>query len=359
MMKVKYLIPALLLTVAGGVLAQKTTRVNAIKSNDYGVIYSLPKTSLEVTLLVKKTTYRKGEFYPYAQRYLGIENPVTDDKIVHTLEDVSIINKGIPDKDNSFMVEFRAKTTEPFVYLREDGLIVSINTDPEPGVTQSIEIPQGTPPPGNPRNYLSQEALMAGSTAKQAELVARQIFALRTSRTDILTGEAESMPPDGNAYKVVMDEINSQEKVLTALFAGSEQVEYFTYSYTVVPDESDIDRRAIGRFSEKLGPVDTDNLAGEPIYLSLANKTPKVEMQLSERDLNRLESKFSDGVVYNVPGKAALTVEFKHQTMVNKEVDIVQYGTRDVLVKRMFENAKQPVKVYFYPELGAIKQIIQ
>jgi len=37
--------------------------------------------------------------------------------------------------------------------------------------------------------------------------VARQILDLRRSRNDILTGEAESMPPDGTAYKVVMDQI--------------------------------------------------------------------------------------------------------------------------------------------------------
>ncbi len=359
MMKIKYVFLALILTITVGASAQKTTRVNATKANDYGVIYSLPKTSFEITLLVKRSTFRKGEFYPYAQRYLGIEKPVTEDKIVYTLEDISIINKGIPDKNNSFMVGFRSKALEPFVYLREDGVIVSINANPEPEVLQELKIPQGTAPSVNPRNYLSQETLMAGSTARQAELVARQIFGLRSSRTDILAGEAENMPPDGNAYKVVMEEINLQEKALTELFAGTEQTEYFTHSYTVIPDESDIDRRVIARFSEKLGPVDADNLAGEPIYLSLVNKTPKVEMQLSDRDLKRLENKLSDGIVYNVPGKAALTVEFKNRTLANKEVDVAQYGSQDVLARRMFDNGKQPIKVYFYPELGAIRQIIQ
>jgi len=310
-------------------------------------------------LLVKKTTYRKGEFYPYAQRYLGIENPITADRIVYTLEDISIINKGIADKNNSFMVIFRPKSLEPFVHLREDGVIVTINADPEHEEFEELKIPQGIAPSVNPRNYLSQETLMAGSTARQAELVARQIFGLRSSRTDILTGEADNMPPDGNAYKVVMDEINLQEKALTELFIGSEQTEYFTRSYTIVPDERDIDRRVIVRFSEKLGPVDADNFAGEPIYLSLVNKTPKVEMQLSERDLKRLSDKLSSGIVYNVPGKAALTVEFRSKTLADKEVDVVQYGSQDVLIRRMFDNVKQPVKVYFYPELGAIKQVIQ
>jgi hypothetical protein len=358
MMRLKYLILPVFLAVASCVFAQKATRVNAVKANNYGVIYSLPKTSFEVTLTVKKTTYRKGEFYPYAQRYLGIENPVTENRVVYALENVSIVNKGIADKNNSYMMEFRAKSMEPFIYLREDGVIVTINAEPDPEAVQKPDIPQEKAPSVNPRSYLSRETLMAGSTAKQAELVARQIFGLRSNRTDILAGEAENMPPDGNAYKVVMDEINLQEKALTELFTGSEETEYFTRSYTVIPDEKDIDRRVIARFSEKLGAVDADNLAGSPVYLSLVNKTPKVEMQLSERDLKRLESKLSEGIVYNVPGKAGLTVEFKNRILADKEVDVVQYGSQDVLAKRMFDNTK-PAKIYFYPELGAIRHIIQ
>ena len=359
MIREKYLIFLLMLLTASCATAQKTTRVNAIKANNWGVIYSLPKTSFEITLLVKKTTYHRGDFYPYAQRYLGVNNPITENKVVYTLEKIDVANKGIPDKENSFMVEFRGRTVEPYVYLREDGLIVTINAEPEEELPATMVLPEGTTPPVNPRRYFSQETLMAGSTAKQAELVARQIFDLRRSRSDILSGEAESMPPDGNAYKVVMDEIDAQEKALTELFSGSVESEYFTTAYTVVPDKRDIQEQTIARFSEKLGPVDADNLAGEPIRLILTNKTPSVDMQLSERELKRLEDKLSEGVVYNVPGKADLVIEFKNRVLMEKEVDVVQFGSQDVLVKRMFENQKQPIRVYFYPELGAIRQIVQ
>lgn len=339
--------------------AQKTVKVNAIKANDYGVVYSLPITSFEITLLVKKSTYQRGDFYPFAQRYLAIDNPVTENRVVYSLEDVSVVNKGVADKNNSYMISFRPKSVEPFIYLREDGLIVAINAEPELEKVTEVTIPKGISPSENPRRYLSQETLMAGSTAKQAELVARQIFDLRRSRNDILSGEAESMPPDGNAYNVVMSEIDRQEKALTELFAGSLETEYFTTTLVVTPDGSNIDRQVITRFSEKLGPVDVDNLAGEPVYLSLINKTPKVDMQLSPKELQRLESKLTEGVVYNIPGKADLSIEFKNGVVKSMEVDVVQFGEKDVLVKKMFDNNKQPVKVYFYPELGAIKQLIQ
>lgn len=339
--------------------AQKTTRINAVKADNYGVIYSLPKTSFEITLLVKKSSYRPGEFYPYAQRYLGIDNPITEEKVVHTVEGVSVVNKGIPDKNNSFMIQFQPKSFKPFVYLREDGLIVSVNADPVKEPTEEITIPKGENPPVNPRRFLSQESLMAGSVAKQAELVARQIFDLRRSRTDILNGEAESMPPDGNAYKVVMDEINLQEQALTSLFVGTLQMEYFIHTYTFIPDAEDTNKKVLARFSEKLGPVDADDLAGEPLLLSLQNKTVSAPLILSESERKKLDKKFNEGLVYNVPGKAFLTLEFRNKTLLNMETDVVQYGSQDVLTKKMFENMKQPIKVYFYPELGSIKQIIQ
>lgn len=341
------------------VQAQKTTRVNAIKANDYGVIYSLPKTSFEVTFLVKKTTYVRGDFYQYAQRYLGVENPITENQTLFALQDVLVNNKGIADANNSFMVEFRSNTLQPYVTLREDGVIASINAEAQFATPQKMEVPAAQQASVNPRRYLSQETLMAGSIAKQAELVARQIFDLRRSRQDILTGEAENMPPDGNAYKVVMDEINIQEKALTELFSGSEATEYFTHTIIIIPENADINRNVIARFSQKLGPVDADNLAGEPIYFTLKNKTPQVELQLTERDLQRLETKLTEGLVYNIPGKADLSIEFKNRTIKNIETDVVQFGSQDVLVKKMFDNMKQPIQVIFYPELGAIKQIIQ
>lgn len=358
-MDIKYFLLTACILVSIGLQAQKTTRVNAIKANDYGVVYALPKTSFEITLLVKKSSYRRGEFYPYAQRYLGIDNPVTEDRTVYTLEDISVKNKGIPDMNNSFMIQFQSKSFEPFVSLREDGVIVAVNANPENDIPEEKPLPQGEQPTVNPKRFFSQETLMAGSVAKQAELVARQIFDLRRSRTDILSGEAESMPPDGNAYKVVMDEIDLQEKALTALFAGSLQTEYFFRTYTIVPDAQDIDKMVVARFSGKLGPLDADDLAGEPILLSLQSKTPRIELQLTARDLERLEKKLTEGIVYNIPGKATLTIEFKNKIVANMETDVVQYGSQDVLANKMFDNMKKPIQVFFYPELGAIKQIIQ
>lgn len=357
--KIKIITIALLL-LSASLIAQMPIRHNALESNRYGVVYNLPLTQLDFELKISKTTYKRGEYYQFAKQYLSIDNPILEDKVVYNLEGVSVHNIGVPNKHNSYLIEFRSNSAEPFVYLTKDGLICSINHE-APMIEQAKpqEEKVETTKSINAQSLLTEEILLAGSRSKQAELIAKQIFALRLSRSDILTGEAENMPPDGQAYQLVIDQINMQEKALLELFAGSTKTEQSTSTVSIIPGLEDIDREVHFRFSEKLGQVDADDLAGEPIYLSLINKTPQPEIVLSERDQRRLEKKFSEGVIYNLPSKAQLIVNFQNKTLLNTEVDVVQYGSQDVLTKQMFDIRKQPVKVEFYPHLGAIKQITQ
>lgn len=61
-------------------------------------------------------------------------------------------------------------------------------------------------------SVFSEELLMAGSTAKQAEVAAKQIYRIRESRLNILTGEADNLPPDGEAMKLVIQQLRSKKK---------------------------------------------------------------------------------------------------------------------------------------------------
>ena len=359
MKKILTLTLGALLLIGGTLNAQETIRVNAVKANNYGVTYTLPKTSIIVRFTIKKTTYNRGEFYTYANQYLGIKNPITENKVTYDLENTEVFNKGVPDKSNSFLIEFKSNSLEPYVTLTKDNLICAVNSSAEFDLIPLTPASATSEEPVNARRFLSQEVLIAGSTAKQAELVSKQILDLRRSRNDILTGEADNMPPDGEAYKVVMDQIQLQEKALTEMFAGTNQTEVYVKEMIIVPDEKNIDRTVFARFSKKLGLVDADDLSGEPIYLTITNKTPKTEVFLSEKEQKKIDEKFKSGLVYNIPGKAQLIIEYQHQPVINKEFDIIQFGSKDVLVKKMFDNLKQPIKVIFYPELGAIKQIIQ
>ena len=183
---------------------------------------------------------------------------------------------------------------------------------------------------------------------------------MRETRTGILTGEADNIPPDGEAYKIVMKQLDNQEKALTAMFMGTEiKSSVMSKIIEIVPERKNIDKQVVARFSVKLGVVAADDLSGAPIYLSLKSLEPLEEIVLTEKEAKAWEDKYSKGVVFNIPAKADLKVSYKGKEYVNTEFDVVQFGSKEVLTNRMFENNKKPIKVIFYPNLGAIKQIIE
>lgn len=330
----------------------------ATKSNDFGVTYSLPKTQLIIDVEVIKITEKAGPYYQYAEKYLGAKDIVTEDAVRYELGKVSLINKGIPDEQLTYKVEFKQGTVAPYVYLTEDGLLCTINTEyePEEGTTLETIRKSGTEKQKVVNiSSLSEELLMAGTTSKQAEVAAKQIYRIRESRMNILTGEADNMPPDGEAMKLVINQLDDQEQSLSNLFTGVRNIEVVHYDVSVIPND-DLNKDVLFRFSKNLGILDADDLGGQPVYLSLTatERAPELEPKEAAK-----KEKSMKGVVYNLPGKATVEITLNKKTLYKGEVLIAQFGTQEALAPVMLEDKKVPVKVFFYPETGSIKQIIQ
>lgn len=355
-MKNLIIIASLFLSVP--LMAQtKVVKKNAVKANNFGITYSLPKTSLVIHSEVTKVTCKVGPYYKYAEKYLGVKEVITEDNVYYELGKVSLSNKGIPDPDNTYIVEFKAGTVAPYAYLTEEGLLCSINAEytPEDTDLDTESKKKQAVAKATDASVFSEELLMAGSTAKQAEVAAKQIYRIRESRLNILTGEADNLPPDGEAMKLVIQQLEEQEKALTNLFTGVQTKETSDYDVTIIPFD-DLEKEVLFRFSPQLGIVDADDLGGAPVYMDLKaiDRAPALDPKEAEKKEKSLK-----GIIYNVPGKANVEISMNRKTLCKGEVQITQFGTQEGLAPVMFEDKKAPVKVYFYPETGAIKQIIQ
>lgn len=335
----------------------KVIKKNAVKANNFGITYSLPKTSLLVNAEVIKITSKAGPYYKYAEKYLGVKNAISEDKIYYQLGKISLENKGIPDPDNTYIVEFKSGTVAPYAYLTEEGLLCSINAEymPEKSTTEEARKRKQQSGQIADASVLSEELLMAGSTAKQAEVAAKQIYRIRDSRLNILTGEADNLPPDGEAMKLVIQQLEEQEQALTNLFTGIQVRDTSDYEITIDPYD-DLEKEILFRFSPQLGIVAADDLGGAPVYLDLKaiDRAPALEPKEAEKKEKSLK-----GIIYNIPGKASIAISMNKKTLLKGEVQVTQFGTQEGLAPVMFEDKKAPVKIYFYPETGAIKQIIQ
>lgn len=336
----------------------KVIKKNAVKANDFGITYSLPKTTLIIDAEVTKYTCKAGPYYKYAEKYLGVKDVVTEDNVYYELGKISVQNKGVPDPDNTFIVNFKAGTTAPYACLTEEGLLCTINADYEPAETAKANGKKTTELSKSSKDVpvFSEELLMAGSTSKQAEVAAKQIYHIRESRMNILTGEADNLPPDGEAMKLVIQQLNEQEQALVNLFTGTKAKEVTHQSFTIVPHDN-IEKDVLFRFSRLLGIVKPDDLGGKPVYFNL--KAIDRAQPLPEKEAEKKAKSLKNSIIYNIPGKADVTITMDNKALYKGEIQVAQFGTQEGLAPVMFEDKKAPVKVFFYPETGALKQIIQ
>ena len=315
-----------------------------------GVVYYLPKTILEIKVNATKVTYTPGELCQYASRYLRLPNISSKPSEHWELQSVQVQSIGVPDKQKVYAIKLKDKSAASQVELTEEGIIKAINTTapqekPAPQAP-TIEKPKRI----DPRSFMTEEILLAGSTNKMAELIAREIYNIRESKNSLTRGQADYMPQDGAALKLMLNNLETQEKAMTEMFAGFTERTEQTFTFYVEP-EKEIKDEVVFRFSNKLGVLKSDNLAGEPIYISITNENSLPPANEEEKAKKKLE-----GVIYNIPGKATVSLRGNGKQLANEECQLTQFGETEVLVDNLV-NKKVNTRVIFNPVTGGIVKI--
>lgn len=340
--------------------AQTVTKFTAGKASEYGISYTLPVTVLDVTVETQTTISQPGEFYKYARRYFNIANPISEPSTTVSVKSVTLSTHGESNPDERYLVTFKPGIT-PYMMIAPDGTPLSINTESS-FTPATVELP--TPVAAQPtpletpaaKQALSEEIMQSQSTAKRAELAAAQIFALRQSRNDLITGQADQMPPDGKAMELILNNINAQEAALMAMFVGTTKTstDVVTLSYTPQGDDEGESRRVLARVSPLKGVVDADDLSGAPIYITI-NVIDKPTMPLNAK--GQVVEIPRDGFIYCMPGKVDVNVEWDGQSVAQAQVEMAQYGIKYGLKPNTFTEKKEPAYAIFDPATGAIVEL--
>lgn len=316
-----------------------------------GITYFLPKTELRIRVTATCVKYTPGDFRPYAERYLRLSDIPKEASSKWNINDVKIYAVGIPDEAKAFSVKLNPKTPAPLVSLTKAGVLMSINAQTkEPEAIPAAPKPVVKDESLNSRDYMTQEILAAGSVAKQAELTAAEIYDIRESRSALVKGEADNMPKDGEQLKLMISNLDTQERALLQLFKGTEKVETRTFDYVYVPSEDK--EEVLFRFSSKLGPVDADDLAGEPVYISIKDKhTVAAPAPAPEKKKKEIED-----VRYNVPSQVDVAVSFGGKSLAAATFPMGQFGNVEHLGAELF-NKKMDTQVFLNPVTGGIDKL--
>lgn len=313
-----------------------------------GIVYFLPKTALQVNIIATKVIQQPGEFCQYANRYLRL-NDVSSQPSVHwEIKQIDVRSIGVPDSTKAYIMKLKDKNVASNVELTENGIVKAINTTAPKEENEGYQLEKPAAHE-NARKYMTEEILMAGSTAKMAELTAKEIYNIRESKNLITRGQADNMPKDGAAMKLMMSNLDKQEKALMEMFTGTSDREDKVFSFLVTPEENLRDQIA-ARFSRQLGVLSTDNLAGEPVYVSVSNSAP-LPVPTEEG-----KKKKGNGILYNIPGKGNVTVSYNGKEVFKGELPVTQFGYTETLVDGLFDK-KINTRVIFNPNTGGVVKI--
>lgn len=358
-----------ILTLACSIAAMAQTTVTTYTPgiSTEGVAYYLPKTAINISITIEKTTYTPGELCQYADRYLRINNISSKEDVGYAIKSVTLSTEGLPDNNKLYHILFAPNTIAPLVTMTEDGILQAINTavPEEHGVNAHILPAVVEKKPLVPRSYMTEEMLMTGSKAKLAELVAKEIYNIRESKNLIIRGQNEYMPKDAESLQIILAGLEEQEAALTQLFIGAITTETITQTYQVIP-EGNVDRVVLGRFSRKMGLLHGDDLAGMPIYIDIKSKVavpapvvdPMAETAQVKSSKKGKPENLQDGLVYIVPGKAEVRVYTNAQTLAQGVFTMAQLGNTETLSSTLLTK-KRDIKVILDPVTGALLKVAE
>lgn len=317
-----------------------------------GAVYYLPKTAIRVTVRVVKTTYTPGDFCKYAERYLRLTNVRTQPQTTHEVVAVSQMAVPVADTAKVFSVKFDPKSVAPNVVLSPDGCLLAMNAQAQPVELPLPFVAMPQKPAQNPRQFLNEDILSAGSTAKMAELTAQEIYDIRESRSLLVKGQADFMPKDGEQLRLMLNQLTEQDQALTSLFTGTVSRDTTEHVLTVVPT-SQLDHHVLFRFSQRLGLVDADDLSGVPYYMSVTNlaTVPAPDATASAK-----KKKTDRGVYVNVPSKMRSAIYCGNDLVDQAEMPAPQFGNTELLSDQLF-NKHYTTHLWLNPVSGAVDKL--
>ncbi|MCR4602851.1 MAG: DUF4831 family protein [Prevotella sp.] len=319
-----------------------------------GAVYYLPKTALRISVLVEKTTYQPGDFSPFAQRYLRMndvsQQPATSYRVV------SIRQTPMPAVDTTkvYAVRFDARSVAARVSLTEDGRLLGLNVDDAADVEAPAPfVPAPREEWVNPRQYLSEEIISCGSTAKMAELTAHEIYDLRENHNLLIKGQADFMPQDGAQMKLMLNELSRQDKALSSLFVGRTQRDTTEHILWVDPAVGGMERTVLFRLSQLHGLVEADDLSGAPYYIMVEDIS---QLPAPAPEEKKKKGKADAGIYVNVPGRLRSTVFEGINTVITNEFPAPQFGHTLLLSGDLF-NKRYATRLHLNALTGAVERL--
>ncbi len=387
---IKIISVVLLIFAISACTSVKVVNVNeAEKYYDGGIIYSLPETVLQIDVELKKTTYIRGPFFEYAEKYLNINNVIKKNHTEWEIINVDINSIAEPDYNNYFVLKSNNKTIMNGLTLNEKGVIESINLvskSPKSVESDNLIIDIAKPEIEAQFTDLSikrninelqdtvykkvkqdtsfvrvpiiRKQLEKKSINEKAEEAANFIIKLRKRRFKVLTAQTETQISGTGSVQSMIAELDKLEEEYLSLFIGKKYEETIIKNFTYTPNKSkDLNVSILFNLSKENGIVSKEDQSSQQVIVKVINdgKTKVIDSYLAKKEEEK--TKEIKGLVYRIPDLASVQVLLGEDVIARKKLLVAQFGTLTTLPETILKNKN--VQIRFNPLFGNIEQIFQ
>lgn len=335
-----------------GAMTVSAVSAQVLEEQESALVYYSPKTTIALEFSYTVEHFERGQYAEYADALLGISDIVMETGSVCTLKDVRVGTAVSTDYNRPHKV-VNDGAFPLLLTINDKGLLTGYNVLPlpqkqMPRKEHECKKHEHECPPMRVAPY-PEDVLKAANPQAQALEIAKQIFHLRETRMYLLNGEVEHAPADGEAMKLVLEELDNQERALTELFIGRKHMRHEHKTVRVEPSNEG----ALLFFSEENGFTDSDNIDADTIEVRMLCQ--QQEAQPLDQKAKKKAQELSQ-IVYNVPGYCTVNVLYQGKSLADNKIPVAQFGIDVALPKKMFTGKELP-KITFSEKTGNIVSI--
>lgn len=358
----------LALILAMPALGQKRGKSDgtAVPAFHEGIVYALPRTGLNIKVKAVKETFEPGPYAGYAEQLLGIRDARTRASVRWYFDDVALETFSEPDPNQVYKATGDAAFR---VGLTQSGVLAGINTTAADdgqmvlkanNLTVKVKKDDGfsfaninSEPFIVPGDSSNNYRPMRVSTDRKAAEAAERILECRLNRYHTVAGMLDEFHPDGESYKISLQELDNIEKEYMSLFTGRTTYETQVFSFDFVPVSASDRGEVVFRFSEDAGVLPPSDLSGKPVNVKVE---PVRDLVSKFSGLSKSDNPVAgeSGIYYRMPAVANISIVYELSTIATARTVLPQFGEIAPLPEELLYGE---YAIEFHPETGAVKSV--
>jgi hypothetical protein len=329
-----------------------------------GITYSLPRTGFNIRVEAVKETFEPGPYAALAVQLLGITDAKTRPSVKWTISQIQYDTFSEPDPEQVF----KSMGSGAFmVDLTASGCLAGINSRQSSGqMTAAATFSHLGAVVKN--DGFSFSNILSNAVSAQADSVrrrvrissdglaadaAKRIMECRNLRYQIVAGLLDEYHPDGEAYKVSLNELEQIEKEYLSLFIGRTTYQTHRTGFNFVPTSASEKGEVVFRFSEEGGILPASNLAGKPVIIRVEPEKALVS-QLAGVSQSVDPAAGKSGIFYRLPAIANVSFIYELNTISTSRTILPQFGQVAPVPEELLQGG---YSIEIHPETGGVKSV--